>query len=224
MKVMVGAPVRNRAWVLPRFIEAIKKQDIPFETCFIVNDCVDNTKELLDQAGFTTVLHNLNSNHGHVRGEYSLRNLALLRNVLLDKFLESDCNYLFSIDTDVIIPEGSIRKLVEADKDIISMLIRNHPTFMAHNILINNEHLPQIPEGIISIDVTGAVYLIKRHVIEQGVRYDYSPLGEDIPFCEEAKRKGFGIYCDTRLKPIHAYGEGVDLLAVTTHDHLSGYS
>lgn len=221
MKVMVGAPVRNRAWVLPRFIEAIKKQDIPFETCFIVNDCTDSTKEILDNAGFTTFLHNLDSEHGHVRGEYSLGNLALLRNVLLDKFLESDCDYLFSVDTDVIIPDGSIQKLIDEDKDIISMLIRNHPTLMAHNILNNYKHFKEIPEGVIPVDLTGAVYLIKRAVIEAGVRYGYSPLGEDTIFCDMAREKGFGIFCNTTIKPIHVYAEGMDLLASTTDNYLS---
>lgn len=213
-KVFIGAPVRNRAWVLPRHLEALLNQDgIEKEFCYVVNDCDDNTQEILEHYGINYVIHNLGKTYGHIRGQYSIRNLAILRNRLIKEFLQSDCDYLFSVDTDVIIPKGSLKRLIDNDKDIVSMVIRNHPSFMAHNIMVNGRHLPLIPEGLIPVDVTGAVYLIKRRVIEAGVRYDYHVQGEDVAFCEKAKKLGFEIYCDTRLKPIHAYAEGVDLIA-----------
>lgn len=215
-KVMVGAPVRNRAWILPRHIEGIQKQeDVYFQTCYILNDCTDNTEEILKRHGFHYVKKDMGrlktvSEH---RALYSFAHLARLRNALLEEFLQTDCEYLFSCDTDVIIPEGSLLKLIHHDVDIISMVIRNHPSMMAHNVINNYRHLVKIPYGLIPCEITGAVYLIKRKIIEAGVKYRSHRMGEDVPFCEDAKRKGFRIYCDTTLRPIHAYARGIDLVA-----------
>lgn len=214
VKVFVGAPVRNRGWVLPRHLDALLQQtEVEKEFCYVVNDCDDNTEDILREYRIPYIIHNLGKTHGHVRGQYSIRNIAILRNILLEQFLKSNCEYLFSVDTDVIIPKGSLQQLIDDDKDIISMLIKNHMHIQAHNIMNDGKHLGKVPEGIIPVDLTGAVYLIKRKVIEAGVRYDYMSKGEDFPFCNKAKSLGFEIYCDTRLRPIHAYKQGVDLVA-----------
>lgn len=217
MRIFIGAPVRNRAWVLRRYLDALIDQNVEKEFCFVLNDSIDESESILQSYGMPYVEMNLGSTYEAVRGKYSIAHLAQLRNRLLEEFLRSDCEYFFSVDTDVIIPENSLVQLVEDDKDIISMLIRNHPTLQAHNAMVAGRHMQTIPEGIIPVDVTGAVYLIKRKVIEAGVRYQYYPQGEDIPFCKLAAAKGFGIYCDTRLKPIHVYKEGVELIAKTDY-------
>lgn len=216
-KVLIGAPVRNRGWVLQRHLNALLTQKgFEKEFLYIVNDSVDNTEEILKKNNIPYITYNLNSKRGHKRGQYSYENLAILRNKLLDEFLKTDCDYLFSVDTDVIIPEkDSIKQLIDDNKDIISMLIRNHPKIFAHNVMENGRHLNEIPKGVFPIDLTGAVYLIKRKVIESGVKYGAGRSGEDEIFCKQAREKGFGIYCDSRLKPIHAYDKGVDLIGET---------
>lgn len=220
-KVFIGAPVRNRGWVLPRHLDSVLAQtDIDKEICYILNDSEDDTEDILRDYGAThgvrTVKYDLNATNGHVRGQYSYKGLANLRNRLLDEFLKSDCDYLLSIDTDIIIPKGSIKQLIDNDKDICSMLLRNNPHIMAHNIMNNGVHLKKIPLGVIPVDLTGAVYLIKREVVEAGCRYAFHRQGEDFPFCGTAKKKGFEIYCDTRLRPIHAFEKGVDLIGTVT--------
>lgn len=219
-KIFLGAPVRNRAWVLPRYIKGIVNQNIPMETCFIINDCEDNTEQILKKSGFTIIKQDLGQTHGHLRGEYSKDNLAKLRNMLLEEFLKSDCDYLLSIDTDIILPKGSVKQLLSDNKDIVSMLIKNSDVLNVHNFFINGKHVEEVKEGLIPVDMTGAVYLIKRRVIEAGVKYVYHKLGEDIPFCNSAREKGFEIYCDTRLKPVHVFKEGLDLIAKTSKEGL----
>lgn len=226
VKVMLGAPVRDRAWILPRFIKHIKESDltgIELSSMFIVNDCSDNTADLLEEAGFNFKrVNNLPSKtSGSIRGQYSYSHLANLRNALLEEFLESDCEFLLSIDTDILVPTDGIRKLVENNRDICSMILCNQAGsigYRAHNIMeISNngyyKHILRWDEGeIIPVDLTGAVYLIRREVVEAGVRYAHSTQGEDIPFCLKAQRKGFDIYCDTSLKPIHVMAQGVELI------------
>ncbi|PQP82109.1 hypothetical protein C0Q44_20880 [Paenibacillus sp. PCH8] len=211
--VFVGSPVRNRAWIMDRHLQSIKQQAVQKQYTYILNDSEDQTEDILHEHQIPYMTHNLGRTYGHMRGQYSYHHLALLRNVLLDEFLKSDCDYLFSVDTDIIIPEHSLQQLMDNDKDVCSMLIRNHPKVQAHNAMIGEKHISKFREGLFPVDLTGAVYLIKREVIEAGVRYGSHPTGEDAPFCEQARRLGFELYVDTRLRPVHVYAEGVELIA-----------
>lgn len=42
------------------------------------------------------------------------------RNFIVDQFMKSECTHLMFIDADILFPEGSIRSLLNADKDIIA--------------------------------------------------------------------------------------------------------
>ena len=42
------------------------------------------------------------------------------RNFIVDQFMKSECSHLMFIDADISFPEGSIRAMLEADKDIIA--------------------------------------------------------------------------------------------------------
>lgn len=219
MKAMIGAPVRNRSRTLPRYCQAISLQDIEFKTMFIANDCNDDSVEILKSYGFNVVQHDLNdeATEQAERTHYKYNNIATVRNVLLDKFLESDYDYLMSIDTDVIISPGSVQQLIDRDKDVVSMLIPNgiekeHFNVMkkVRNHVVSEDvyaslFVDELQDEMVRCDLTGAVYLIKRDVIESGARYADHTNGEDTPFCETAIRNGFQLWCDTTLRLVHMF-------------------
>jgi len=224
---MLGAPVRDRAWVLPRFINHIGRMDltdIRLQTLFIANDCTDSSAELLRAANFSVeVCDGLPTRtEKSIRGHYSHAHLAHLRNLLIEHFLRTDNDYLFSVDTDVLVPPGGLRRLLNHRKDICSMLLCNQPGprgSRAHNILGRHpitgtyRHiLKWAPGTLLQVDVTGAVYLIHRRVLEGGVRYGDFSGGEDYPFCHGAQKASFSLWCDTALTPIHVMGPGVELV------------
>jgi hypothetical protein len=226
-KVLLGAPVRDRGWILPRFIEhvkALRLDDILLDTLFIANDCQDNTVELLNDSKFNVKEVNglPSKTKGSIRGKYGYGHLANLRNILVEEFLKTDCDYLFSVDTDILLPKDSLVKLINHNKDICSMLVCNQngrSGKRAHNIMEYNYKIGRMvhihtwkENWLIPIDLTGASYLINREVLEAGVRYKYDFQGEDVPFCKKAKELGFGIYCDTSLKPVHVMASGVELI------------
>jgi cellulose synthase/poly-beta-1,6-N-acetylglucosamine synthase-like glycosyltransferase len=227
-KVLIGCPVRDRGWVIHRHLEALKKIRVPegveVEFLYVLNDSTDNTKDILEQYGVPYVEYNT-GREGYTRQKYNPANyghLAEIRNYFIDRFLETDADYLFSIDSDIIVPEEALEVLLADDKDIISMILCNQPGDMprrAHNVMNEDPsgmmvHILSYPlEQVFPCDLTGACYLIKREVLQAGVRYAQDPQGEDIPFCRQAKRLGFGIFCDSRVKPIHVMYPGVELIA-----------
>ncbi len=220
-KVMIGCPVRNRAWILPEYLQCLEGINYPrdrMQYCFIINDCMDETEAILENfaqshpEAVRLVIQN-SYQQGYRRGEYSFRRLAQLRNLLLDEFLHSDCDYLFSVDSDVLVSPHILTDLINDNCDIVSCLVCNgHEVgdVSLYNVLYRNQqghylHMKNIPRtGIFRVDCTGAAYLIKRKVISQhGIKYSDIYGAEDIGFCEHASRKGLEIYCDGRMECSH---------------------
>lgn len=224
-KVMIGCPVRNRAWILSRYLEHLKRLKFPMrkiEYCFVINDCVDETPDILEtfadeqSSPVKLIRIDFGHNQGHERGEYSFFRLAKLRNLLLKGFLDSDCDYLFSVDSDILIPPSALRCLLDDDCDIVSALVCNGHELRNKKIfnILNREngkwmHLLEFPrDQIFQVDCTGAAYLIKRRVIERyEVRYSASLGAEDIGFCQSACSKGIKIFCDGRIECTHVMKE-----------------
>lgn len=124
-------------------------------------------------------------------------------------------DYLLSIDSDILVPSDVIKKLLKANKKIVSSLIYNgylvepNEPWKYTNIMrfngSNIEHISnwytknaeQLTESrLVKIDVTGAISLISKDVINNGVQYGYHSKGEDVYFSLDAKSKGFDSYCD----------------------------
>lgn len=219
---------------------------------------------------------------------------ASIRNKWIDLRLDND-DYIYSIDSDILVPRDSLRKLLAHDKPIVSLLLANgpindphispqrldnfllpynvvyggiHPSFidrvhssgrMAFNIMnkydtvdsphvrneydrINYKHLdpaelhireiynynptiynsnlksqlefgpwtvPQRYGELCEVDMTGAAYLIKREVLDSGVRYGFHKQGEDCYFSAMAQEKGFTLHCDYNIRANHIMDENV---------------
>jgi len=194
---------------------------------FVINDCTDNTQLLLEdfaqwKAG-QVKLHTINygAKKSCRRASYDLSRLAALRNQLLNIFLQSDCEYLFSLDSDILAPPDILTRLIANNCDIISALVCNGHELgdkSIYNVLVWNEkgklvHRREFPrDRVFPVDCTGAAYLIKREVIaEYGVRYSSNQGAEDIGFCLAAQHKGLGIYCDGRLECDHIMNESLGI-------------
>lgn len=223
-KVMIGCPMRNRAWILPRYLESLTSLEYPskyLNYCFIVNDCIDSTLSLLDTFAnehpnqVKILVHDLGErqSRSHLRGYYNFAHLAQLRNSLLSAFLKSDCDFLFSVDSDIVMPLISLKQLLADDCAIVSALVcTGHELGYTdiYNILRHTEegrwiHIRDIPrDRIFEVDCTGAAYLLKREVIERyGIRYSAAYGAEDIGFCRNAALKGLKIFCDGRVEGKH---------------------
>jgi len=236
-KIMIGCPVRDRAWILPRYLECLSKLHYPVSLlhfCFIINDCSDDTELILadfaaDPRRKVTLINadfKATKTPSALRGSYSFNCLADLRNILLGQFLKSDCKYLFSVDSDILVLPHSLSCLLAANRDIISALVCNgHEINDPHcyNILnrdVNGswQHLRQFPrDQIFQVDCTGAAILIKRKVIEKhGVCYSATYGPEDFAFCRDAVKQGLKIYCDGRIELEH--------VMFKDHHHMANYS
>jgi len=218
--VMVGAPVRDRAWILPTYLEHIynlnydKKKII---LCFVINDSRDASESIInkwlaeygEEYSSTIVVHcnqgQIPDERTHYVREKIYHTLSIVRNKFLDTALRSRADYLFSVDSDILVQPETLNELLKSDKDIVAAQIWNDASKRYPNILMKNKagtirHYFDFPKNsLFKCDVTGAVYLISRRVLEAGVRYGYHRQGEDITFCEDAKAKRFTIWANTSV-------------------------
>jgi len=107
--VLISAPIRDRSDFLPKFIQSIHSLDYPKENIglhFILNDCVENSKGVLENLKktygvpfrfFVIEEHNLNApqdKRSSVRLKHIYRNLALLRTKTMDLAVKYDADCL----------------------------------------------------------------------------------------------------------------------------------
>jgi len=132
------------------------------------------------------------------------------RNLIVQRFLKSDCDYLLQIDSDVV-PQNNPISLVEHIKDIVTCPV---PIFQGkvfyNNYIKKDDYLIPLeikePKGLVEIEATGTgIIMCSRKVLETIKKpferlYDEDGLaiyGSDLYFCEKAKKEGFNIYTDT---------------------------
>lgn len=146
------------------------------------------------------------------------------RNQIVDEFLESDCTHLLFIDADTIPPPNAIKKMLAADKEIVSGLtpiieynIKNKDDIASgyykkwNCVGMNDKHIKEPYIGLVPIKgAGGSCIMIKRHVFETMKRPWYrfldqddngkeARIGEDIYFTAMSISAGFQPYCDTSI-------------------------
>ena len=145
------------------------------------------------------------------------------RNTAISEFLKTDCDYLFTLDDDISLPEEALVKLVDADKNLIGGFYRLKQAFDEDD---DNAFAVRWGEsGELKMDdivevqyVSSGCVLYKRSFIEDMVKQHpelhyknnvdgedrwalYQPfiykeeyLSEDWAFCQRAKDKGYKIW------------------------------
>lgn len=131
-------------------------------------------------------------------------------------------DYLFSVDSDIVLPRDTLTKMLREDKDIISGLyiqrIPNTHTLEIYmptpNGGLDNVPLEEIEhQRIVEIGACGfGCVLIKGDVLRK-MEYPHfhyqsslnfqDTVSEDVYFCMKAKENGFSIWADTTIRCEH---------------------
>lgn len=228
--IFLGCPTRNRQWVIYDYLEAIRHIQYPKDSIvlnFLVNDSTDNTEQIIRdfisrmapayKRAFVDVIKTgtIPDSRDSATRTVIYSHLASMRNKWT-QMRNGDEDYILSVDSDIIVHPQIINRLLDAKKDICSALISNDIAGRSRyfNILRFNgnsiQHLqPQEPRGLLKVDITGAVYLIKSSVLNnQEICYGYDQGGEDIYFCRKCREFGVEMWCDTSLELEHRMKHG----------------
>lgn len=233
MRLIVGAPVADRAWSLPRWFACLERQTRqPDGFIFLHSGTLeDDTWRIINNRG---LLHPQPFRIGHDWAPPHPRHdntrfatLARLRNDLLHRArFELDADLFLSLDTDVMLEDpGTIERLerlvIEDGWDVASPVTWLHPSgegSWAYNAgwwnaggTLGDPRRPwcrpapdTIPWGeVVEIGVPMAAMLMNRRAMD--CRYRWHEGGEDLGFAQDLDRQGLRVAWDTALKAFHAW-------------------
>jgi len=214
-KVMVASLLRRKIF-LDEFMGSLRKLSYDNKHLyFLINDpkfnesefdlSFDNFKTVsIDRIDFKTMD---DVRKGGIRRKiYYL--LAVLRNIVLVKFYFSDDDYLFFVDSDIMLKENALETLLSLDKDFVSCNICNdYGVGKYTNALVKRgngwKHLSTGDvKGLTKCDLTGSAFLISKKLLTNYPLYDWNSMGEDTGFCERVS-KDFEIFTYPGLAEHH---------------------
>ncbi|MGL5415435.1 MAG: glycosyltransferase [Clostridium sp.] len=214
-KVLISSSICQEKNILNEFLKSLKELDsegLSIGYCFIddnkeseATEILENfRKEVCDVVLLET--NNLVKESEYICDEYTHRwnenlieRVAYLKNKIIKYFLSSDYDYIFFIDSDIILHPLALKSLIISQKDIISNIfwtkwspesnelpqvwLKDEYTLYNHSSLkyltqdeINSEiqkFLDKLRKpGIYKVGGLGACTLIKRKVLEKGVNFD----------------------------------------------------
>ena len=217
IRVLLAAPLRQDVRIFREHQESIDRLKLPagvvLDRFYVVNDC----PEVIPEIRGDYVVANTGDFYGKTADEHlwtaeNLIKMHGLRNRTIRVALSGGYDYLFSVDTDLVLHPDTLVTLMATGKDIVSELFYTNGWANAWR---EGQYTPPEPEwktpGLYRVGMTGACMLVRRNVLEAGV--DYSPVsnlgmwGEDRHFCIRAAVHGFGLWTDTHCPPEHLYTE-----------------
>ena len=217
MKVLIAAPLRQDPKIFMEYQKGLDSLIIPdgveVDRYFVVNDCDEVIPYI--RGAKIDVVNNQNAMEyqNHLWTGELVSAMSVYRNMTIRETLEGGYDYLLSVDTDLVLEEHTLMQLIEDDKDCVAGMFWTNGwsnCWMYDQVSENNLPEWQTP-GLYRVGGTGALFLIKRKVLEAGV--DYTPIsnlrkavfGEDRHFCIRAVCNGFELWADNRCQPVHLY-------------------
>ncbi|MBI5398624.1 glycosyltransferase family 2 protein [Candidatus Woesearchaeota archaeon] len=217
-KVLIAAVTfAKHAFCFDEFMNAIRAQNYKnYDLLFVDNSRGDLAQEYqnkLKSTGAAVI-------HDSAIFDHKIKTITNGRKMIRDYLLQHrEYEYLFFVDTDVIIPPFALSRLLKRNKSLISGVVLTNMKIEGVNIIAPCIYDFGGEETVRVIDISEVlsdrflkIYtagfgcaLIARKVLEK-VDIDYnkkSLAGEDVMFFVKAKDQGFDTFADTAVKCSH---------------------
>lgn len=238
VKILVGSPVRKCPGILKEFLLSLKElrqEKITLDYCFIDdNDQIASSILLqefaqsvptscwISKAPPTDVAYTCNeTTHHWDNKDVLIWRVADFKNQIIKKAIQENYDYIFFIDSDLVLHPDTIEHLVRSKKDIISEIFwtRWQPdqaelpqVWISDTYTLNDAFVQQLKTpGVYEVGGLGACTLISKKALQAGVTfnrlYNLTFWGEDRHFCIRAVALGFHLYVDTFFPAYHIFRE-----------------
>ena len=209
LKILVGCPTSDyQEYALQEYAEAIKSLTYKNYDHLLVDNSKENSYLKKIKA---TGLQAIKSTYF----ESAKKRILTSRNILRQRVIEKNYDYLLSLEQDIIPPKDIIERLLKSKKEIISAVYfmpKDNTLIPLLAIDEGKEKYGYIPfeyadknNHIININYAGlGAILISKKVLEKvKFRTDETPGFDDWFFCKDAEKEGFKIYADLSIKCKH---------------------
>jgi len=145
--------------------------------------------------------------------------ITKIKDAAIAHFLETNYDYLFFTDADLILHPKTLECLLEQNKDFCSEIFWTrfkgseiyspNAWFAKHRGFDKQDLMLLAQKGTHPVDFTGACTLLSRDILKSGVRFQKIPnieyLGEDKHFCIRSSVMGYQAFCNTNYPAFHIY-------------------
>ncbi len=216
MKILIGIPTSfHKEYCLNKFSEGIKELTFKEKEILFVdnskdNDYIKKIKSLDFQA---------------IKGPYfdsPIQRISASRNIIIDKAIKENFDYILFLDQDTIPPKDSIERFLKGNKPIICGVVfsrakslNGKPAYTpnVYKVIPSDKELPDMielsPEEIASnkllrvVSCGGACIFASRKVFTKiRFREDLRQF-EDRWFCIDLYKNNIPLYCDTSIRCRH---------------------
>lgn len=207
-KILIAAPVHNRDWVLPAYLEALEQLETKGHEVyyfFLVNNSTDNSEALIktfcdshpSKAAMAILNDETPADERYKRDAKAYRHFQVIREAIRKQTLNGKFDYLLSVDTDILIRADTLLALLSHQVDFVAATLSNRPdgdfsTVNAYDLLGGGigpyRDLAKwvihktSATGLASVGATGACFLASRKALTAGA-YDFLVL----PYSAEAE-------------------------------------
>ena len=231
-RILIATPVNQDENIFKEYLFSLNNLYIPkgykADVFFILHNC-DELKKYINENQYTIINNNINleKSNNNDRKNWKEENyylLAEMRTSLLKKAREEKYDYLFMVDSDVLLHPKLLSLLINDNKDIVSSLSWTKPTINSKLEApcaqyegwetFQNTEILKTP-GLYRVGWTGRCTLISSRVFNNSNISYYQLSGvdntgsEDYAFCLRCycNIPDIEIYIETRLPSRHLYSE-----------------
>lgn len=228
-KILIAAPVHQKPHIFKEYLHSLDNLTAPpgyrVDRLFVLHNC-DELIPMVEKTSLYATYHTDNhyevDESTHKWKDGNLADVVNMKNGIIAEAVERGYDYLFLVDSDLILHPDTLMKLWQADKDIIAELfwtawgpgtkeMPNAWDFNTYDFLASRDLEDWKVPGYYQVGMTGACTLIKGKVLQAGVNcsrvYNFNAWGEDRHFCMRAAVHGFEIWIDTHYPCVHLYRE-----------------
>lgn len=133
IKILVGSPIHQKPDILREFLislKELKKDEFDIQYCFIDDNSIIESSLILakfkEEEKKVTILKNNNTSlyicddYTHRWSNELIDKVAKFKNIIIQIAIKENFDYLFLIDSDLILHPNTLKRLVSLNKEIIS--------------------------------------------------------------------------------------------------------
>ncbi|WP_448163016.1 CDP-glycerol glycerophosphotransferase family protein [Bacillus mobilis] len=210
-KILIGSPIKQKERILQEFLlslQELEKDELEINYCFIDDNEEPNSSKLLEKfAGENEKVFLLKGKklgnyqrdeNTHHWNENLIWEVAAYKNKIIDIMLKGSYDYLFLVDSDLVLQPQTLQHLVQLNRDIVAEIfwtkwagddlelpqvwLYDHYTLYEHHreeVLENKEiqrrtmeflNMLKVP-GVYEVGGLGACTLFSRYALEKGVDF-----------------------------------------------------
>jgi len=225
-RVLIASCVRQKDEIFKLFIESLNHllipEDVELHRLFLLHNSQHLEKYLDEKDIIQTVQTNdeyKTDEKTHYWRNENLYNITCMKNAIFKFTQDLNFDYVFIVDSDLILQTETLVNLLNANKYIVSEIFwtkwNTNELEMPNAWDIDHYGFYQgtlekyKQKGLYECGGTGACILIKRDVIDKGVNFNpvtnISFWGEDRAFQIRSNVAGFEMYVDTNSPCFHIY-------------------